>query len=55
MSVNQADLTHINRALKLTRDILEESPELVNDTEYSLFLVAWQIVDERLNKEYKHD
>jgi hypothetical protein len=53
MSVNQADLVHIYRALKLSKDIIEESPELVNDDEYSLFLVAWQVVDSTLKQEYK--
>ena len=51
----QADLTHIYRALKLTRDVIATSPELVSEDEYSIFLVAWQIVNDELTEDYKHE
>ncbi len=50
--IPKTDLTHIYRALKLTKDIIEKSPELVNDEEYLIFLVAWQIVNDKQIKEY---
>ena len=51
----QADLTHIYRALKLTKDVMETIPELVTDDEYSVFLVAWQIINDQLVEEYKNE
>lgn len=51
--MTQADLTHIYRALKVMKEIIEESPELINEDEDELFLTAWIIVNDKLVENYK--
>lgn len=53
MSVSQADLTHIYKALKIARDVIAESPELCNKDEHLAFLTAWIIVNDELVDRYK--
>ena len=53
--MKQTDLTHIYRALKITQEILEHSPELATESEHDVFLVAWQIVNDDLEREYKDE
>ena len=53
--MKQTDLTHIYRALKITEEILEHSPELATDNEHDVFLIAMQIVNDDLKGEYKDE
>lgn len=55
MSVPKTDLLHYYRALKLMRDVLEESPELCNDKEHEVFLLAWTIINDTQIKEYDYE
>lgn len=53
MAIPQTDLGHYYRALKLTKEIIEASPELVSPAEYDVFLLAWVTVNESLISKYK--
>ena len=53
--MTQAELKHIYRAMKLMKDVIEESPELVNSDEEADFAIAWEIVNSTLIERYKDE
>ena len=54
-TVPKTDLLHYYRALKLMRDIITESPELINDEEEQVFLLAWTIINDTQIKDYDYE
>ena len=52
-TMTQADITHVYRALKLMRDVIDTSPELLNTDEYEIFLAAWITTNDNLCDNYK--
>ena len=55
MDVPKTDLLHLYRAMKLFKEVIEESPELVNKTEWNLFKVAWHIVNVEDVRKYDYE
>ena len=53
MSVTQADLVHVWRAIEIARKVFETSPELLDDEEYEQFVDGYCVVDELLEDKYK--
>lgn len=54
-TVPKTDLLHIYRALKLMKDVIDESPELINESEYDIFIIAWTIVNDSQIKDYDYE
>lgn len=55
MALAKTDLLHIYRALKTYRDVIQESPELLNTREHEEFLVAWEVVNTAQIKDYDYE
>lgn len=51
----RTDLIHIYRALKTYRDVIQESPELLNIKEHEEFLVAWEVVHTTQIEDYDYE
>lgn len=54
-TVPKTDLLHYYRALKIMRDVVVESPELLNTSEHEIFLVAWTIINDTQIKDYDYE
>lgn len=54
-TVPKTDLLHYYRALKIMRDVIQESPELLNTSEHEIFLLAWTIINDTKIKEYDYE
>lgn len=55
MEITKTDLLWVYRGLKLLRDIIAESPELVNNEELDTFLIAWEVVNGKQLEKYLED
>jgi hypothetical protein len=55
MTTPKTDLLHYYRALKLMHDVIDESPELLNTSEYEIFLLAWTIINDTQIKDYDYE
>jgi hypothetical protein len=53
--IPKTDLLHYYRALKLMHDMIEASPELLNTSEYEIFLLAWTIINDTDIKDYDYE
>jgi hypothetical protein len=55
MDVPKTDMLHLYRAMKLFKDIVYESPELMNTNEWTVFSIAWNIVDVEDIRKYDYE
>lgn len=55
MELSKADFVWLYRGMKLLRDIITESPELINDAELETFLIAWELVNNKQMEKYLED
>jgi hypothetical protein len=53
--IPKTDLLHYYRALKIMRDVVQESPELLNSKEHEIFLLAWTIINDTQIRKYDYD
>lgn len=51
----KTDLLHYYRALKIMRDVIQESPELLNSREHETFLVAWVAINDTQIRNYDYE
>ncbi len=55
MSIPKTDLLHYYRALKIMRDVVQESPELLSSQEHEIFLIAWVAINDQQVKDYDYE
>jgi len=55
MNAPKTDLLHYYRALKIMRDVIQESPELLNTSEHEIFLIAWVCINDSQIKDYDYE
>lgn len=53
--MNQADLLHLYKTMKLLKFLMEEYPELFGDEDEVQFLIAWEIINTLLDGRYKDE
>ena len=54
-TVPKTDLVWIYRALRIFRDVIQESPELLNRDEHETFLIAWHAIHNYQVEKYIED
>jgi hypothetical protein len=54
-TVPKTDLVWIYRALRIFRDVIQESPELLNRDEHETFLIAWNAINNYQVEKYIED